>query len=71
MFVGIIIIMQFCTYFYLRLVTVSSRHDPAVADQRTTTEVVSTVQRNLIWNTILGALKAPDNFIILIQRSGI
>lgn len=59
---------------YLRLVAVSSRHNPVLIDQGATTEVVSRVQRHLVGLGVGLALIPSDDLVVLcgdcIQRVG-
>lgn len=59
---------------HLRLVAVSSRHNPVLIDQGATTEVVSRVQRHLVGLGVGLALIPSDDLVVLcgdcIQRVG-
>lgn len=59
---------------YLRLVAVSSRHNPVLIDQGATTEVVPRVQRHLVGLGVGLALIPSDDLVVLcgdcIQRVG-
>ncbi len=49
----------------VRLVAVSSRHNPVLVDQRATTEVVSRVQRHLMGLGVAIALIASDDLVVI------
>ena len=50
---------------FLRLVAVSSRHNPVLVDQGASTEVVAGVQRHLIALNMRGALIPSDDLVVL------
>lgn len=50
---------------YLRLVAVSSRHNPVLSDQGTTTEVVPNIQRHLVGLGMSWALIPTDDLVIV------
>ena len=49
----------------VRLVAVSSRHNPVLVDQGASTEVVARVQRHLMWLGVGFALIPSDDLVVL------
>ena len=55
---------------FLRLVAVSSRHDPFTGDEGAATEMVASVERHLVRHAVSFALMTSDNLIVLTPCRG-